>query len=100
MKVKVRTMRKAGRNLHKGELDTSPPPHEGLLQLKGAQDHTLRRHVMRARLLDTSKGTEHDVIPSLTDAWVIYAENGRMTIIGTERVDAAEYGQTWSAELA
>jgi hypothetical protein len=100
MKVKVRTMRKKGRSLHKGELDMSLPPHEGLLQLKGAQDHTLHRHVMRARLLDTSKGTEHDVLPSLTDASVIYAENGMMTLIGTERVDGVEYGQTWAAELA
>lgn len=99
MKVKVRTMRKEGRSLHKGELDTLPA-HEGLLQLKGTHDHMLHRHVTRARLLDTSKGTEHDVLPTLTDAWVIYAENGKMTIIGTERVGPVEYGQTWAAELA
>ncbi len=99
MKVKVKTMRKGGRNLHRGEL-SALPLHEGRLQVKEEHDPVLHRQVLRARLLETKRGIEHDVLPSLTDARLIHAADGKLTLIGTERVDMAEYGQTWSMELA
>jgi hypothetical protein len=99
MKVKVKTMRKGGRNMHRGELELLPSI-EGQLRVEEERDPALRRQVLRARLLDMSRGTEHDLLPSLTDARLIYAVGEKLTLIGTERVDLAEYGQTWSVELA
>lgn len=99
MRVRVRTMRKAGKNLHRGELSVQPA-YEGELRVKEEHDHVLHRQVLRARLLDIGRGTEHDIIPSLTDARLIHAVNGKLTFIGTERVDMAEYGQTWSVEVS
>lgn len=99
MKVKVKTMRKGGRSLHRGELKELPA-FEGQLRVEEERDPALRRQVLRARLLDISRGTEHDLIPSLTDARLIYVAGDKLTLIGTERVDLAEYGQTWAVELA
>lgn len=99
MKVKVKTMRRAGKNLHKGELNVQPA-YMGQLRVKEEHDPVLHRQVLRARLLDLSRGTEHDILPSLTDARLIQAADGKLTLIGTERLDMAEYGQTWSVELA
>jgi hypothetical protein len=99
MKVKVKTMRKGGRNLHRGELDLLPA-FEGQLSVEEERDPELRRQVMRARLRDTSRGTEHDLLPFLTDARVVYLAAGKLVLIGTERVDLCEFGQTWDVELA
>lgn len=98
MRAKVITMRKGGRNLHRGELSLLPA-FVGELRIKEEHDRVLQRQVVRARLLDISKGTEHDLLPSLTDARLIQAVDGKMTLIGTERVDHAEFGQTWAVEL-
>ncbi|GAB3656400.1 hypothetical protein [Ramlibacter alkalitolerans] len=98
MRAKVITMRKGGRNLHRDEL-SQLPPIVGELRIKEEHDRALHRHLVRARLLDISKGTEHDLLPSLTDARLIQAVDGKMTLIGTERVDHAEFGQTWAVEL-
>lgn len=98
MRVKVRTMRQAGRNMHRGEMSLLPA-HVGELRVKEEHDHQLCRQVLRARLLDLSQGIGHDILPSLTDARLIHAADGKLTLIGTERVDMAEYGQTWSVEL-
>jgi hypothetical protein len=99
MKVGVKTLRKGGRNLHRGELNELPPV-EGELRVEEERDPALRRQVLRARLLDISRGTEHDLLPSLTDARLIYVAGKKLTLIGTERVDLAEFGQTWAVELA
>jgi hypothetical protein len=99
MRVKVKTMRKAGKNLHKGDLALQPP-FMGQLRVKEEHDPVLQRQVLRARLVDISRGTEHDILPTLTDARLIHAADGKLTLIGTERVDLAEYGQTWAVELA
>lgn len=99
MKVKVRTMRKVGRNLHRGELKELPA-FVGQLRVEEERDPALRRQVLRARLLDISRGTGHDLLPFLTDVRLIFAVEGKMSLIGTERVDLCEYGQTWEVELA
>ncbi|MDP2325373.1 MAG: hypothetical protein Q8N51_15280 [Gammaproteobacteria bacterium] len=98
MKVKVKTMRKGGRSLHRGELNELPA-FVGELRIAEERDPALRRQVLRARLLDISRGTEHDLLPSMTDARLIYVGAREFTLIGTERVDLAEYGQTWAVEL-
>lgn len=98
MKVKVRTLRQHGRNLNQDELKKLPP-RVGILRVLEERDPALHRGVLRARLLDATRDAETDVLPGLSDARLIYVADGAMTLIGTERIDRAEYGQTWSVEL-
>lgn len=98
MKVKVRTLRLQGKNLHQGELKKLPA-RVGILRVMEERDPELHRQVLRARLLDATRDAECDVLPGLSDARLIFAADGKLTLIGTERIDRAEYGQTWSVEL-
>ncbi len=99
MRVKVRPMRRQGRNMHQQE-HLALPPFVGELSVSEAQDHELGRQVLRARILDTSRGTEHDLLPELSDARLLWAADNKMRFAGFERVDKAAYAQTWSVEVA
>lgn len=98
MKVKVRTLRQLGRNLHKEQLK-DVPGCLGELRAGDERDPELGRQVTRARLLDISRSAEHDILPQLNDARLIWVEGGKMRFTGTERREGAEYGQTWSVEV-
>lgn len=98
MKVKVRTLRQLGRNLHKEQLKDMPG-FVGVLRVGEERDPELSRQVMRARLLDTGRAAEHDLLPQLNDARLIWVQGGAFRLTGTERRDGAEYGQTWSVEV-
>ncbi len=70
------------------------------LRVAEERDHELGRPVLRARLLDTQRGTEADLLPDLSDARLLWAENNRLRFAGFERVDNANYAQTWEVEVA
>lgn len=99
MQVHVRPLRVRGRNLNRDEL-MHVPPHTGVLKVAEGRDHELGRPVVRARLIDQVSGTEADVLPQLCDARLLWAEGGKFRLAGFERIDAADYAQTWSVELA
>ena len=99
MRVKVRPLRREGRNLHQQE-HLALPPFAGELSVSEGKDHELGRQVLRARLLDTSRGTEHDLLPELRDARLLWAVDNKLRLTGFERVDKASYAQTWSVEVA
>src|SRR5690349_6529532 len=99
MKVKVKTLRQQGKNLNQDELKKLPP-RVGILRVMEERDPALHRGVLRARLLDATRDAECDVLPGLSDVRLIFAADGKMTFIGTERIAAAEYGQTWSVEVS
>lgn len=99
MRVHVRPLRVKGRNLNRDELKDLPP-HVGQLKVAEARDHELGRPVVRARLLDTASGTDADVLPELSDARLLWVEGNKWRLTGFERIDAADFLQTWSVELA
>jgi hypothetical protein len=99
MKVKVRPMRHQGRNMHQKEM-MERPPIVGELVVSEARDPELQRAVMRARLLDISKGTKHDLLPQLSDAQLRVFEGKTMRLTGFEQIDKAAFAQTWSVEVA
>ena len=99
MKVKVRTLRHQGQNLNQEEVRKSPA-RVGVLRVAEERDPALHRAVLRARLLDITRDAERDILPGLSDARLVFAGNGKLTLIGTERIDRAEFGQTWSVEVA
>ena len=98
MRVKVRPLQSKGQLLPR-QLATQQPPRIGALRVAEERDHELGRPVLRARLLDTQNGTEADLLPDLSDARLLWAENNRLRFAGFERVDNANYAQTWEVEV-
>ena len=96
MRVHVRTMRRNGRNLPSKEL-MSQPPIAGFLEVNEQRDIELGRNTVRARLIDDKSG--NDVLPELSSALLIWAAKNSMRVAGLERVDSADYAQTWSIEV-
>jgi hypothetical protein len=99
MRVKVRLMRREGRNLHQRE-QAELPPFEGELVVQQTRDPELGRQVLRARLVDPLRGTGHDVLPELNDALLLTLEDKTMRFAGFERINKVGFAQTWSVEVA
>lgn len=99
MRVKVRPMRHEGRNMHQRE-QNEQPPFVGELAVAEAKDPELGRQVLSARLLDTVQGTEHDILPELRDARLLWFKGDKMRVAGFEQIDKAAFAQTWSVEFA
>ncbi len=96
MKVHVRPLRRNGRNLPMNVI-RSTPPISGVLAVDEQRDIELGRNTVRARLIDDKSG--NDVLPELKGALLIWAEKNLMRMAGLERVDKADYAQTWSIEV-
>jgi len=97
MQVRVQILRRNGVPITRREL-LSCPVRVGLLSVKEARDPMQSRPVLQARLLDRTSGIEVDVLPQPNDARLLYVEDGKMRLIGTERNDQAEYAQMWAVE--
>lgn len=98
MRVRVRLLRRHGRLLHKTE-QSELPGYIGDLSVAEVRDVELGRPLVRARLRDIQSGTKVDVLPELSDACLLWAESDKLRLTGFERVDDADYAQTWSVEL-
>lgn len=97
MRVTVRRLRHLGKILP-ASIGGEPPVH-GELHVKAERDPELGRGVVRARVLDISKGTRTDVLPDLSDVQLLWAENGKLRLSGFERVEDASFAQTWAIEM-
>ena len=98
MRVRVRTLRKNGRNLNRDELK-DVPPFVGILRVREARDIELNRAMVCARLLDPTTTTEADLLPTLIDAQLVWAEDKRLRLTGIERLKDFDVAQTWSVEF-
>jgi hypothetical protein len=98
MRVKVRPMRRAGRNLHQKE-QMALPPFVGELTVAEARDPELGRPVLRARLQDLAGSSSCDILPELSDVQLLWAMDQKMRLSGFECIDKAAYAQTWSVEV-
>jgi hypothetical protein len=96
LKVHVRPLRRQGRNLPNKE-QMALPPLVGVLAVNEQRDVELGRNTVRARLLDEKTG--NDILPELSSALLLWADKNRMRLTGLERVDRADYAQTWSIEV-
>lgn len=97
MQVRIRPLRRQGVLITREELSRRPP-HVGRLRVAEERDPALARPVLRAQLLDSTSGTETDVLPQLNDARLLWVDKGEMRLLGTERLKDAEYAQTWLVE--
>jgi hypothetical protein len=96
MRVQVRPMRRHGRNLVQKE-HQALPPIVGILSVQEKRDVELGRNTVRARLIDDKSG--NDILPELSGALLLWASKNRMRLTGLERIDKADYAQTWSIEV-
>lgn len=98
MQVKVRCLRREGRNLHsQGPL--AQPPSVGELTVAEGRDIELGRVVVRARLLQVRGSIESDMLPELSDARLLWVGDKELRLDGFERVNNAAYAQTWAVEV-
>ena len=101
MRVKVLTLRKAGRmRLAADVKESATRPFVGDLSVDQVRDPKASRAVLRARLLNISEGTQKDVLPELCDVQLLWAGGGKMRLSGLEHCDGCEVAQTWSIEVA
>jgi hypothetical protein len=98
MKVKVRTLLKRGRLLPQQE-GHAIPPYVGVLSIGEGREPKLGRTVVRASLVDPLQGQGIELLPELTDARVLWLEDGKFRVGGFEWVDNAAYSQTWAVEV-
>lgn len=98
MKVKVRVLRREGRNLPRQEY-LQPPLIEGELGVAPERGHELGRSVLRAHLRDASHGGNADLLPELTDVSLLFVGEGQMRLSGFEQIDRHAYAQTWEVQV-
>ena len=96
MRVQVRPMRRQGRNMPNIE-HMALPPVIGVLAVNEQRDIELGRNAARARLIDDRSG--NDVLPELSSVQLLWVDKNRMRLTGLERIDKADYAQTWSIEV-
>jgi hypothetical protein len=73
------------------------PPVIGFLTVDEQRDIELGRNTVHARLVDDKTG--NDVLPEMSGAALLWVNKSRMRLSGLERVDKADYAQTWSIEV-
>ena len=98
-KARVRLLREHGRLIRRAP-DEPWPAYIGELLVKERRDAPLRRQVLQARLFDINEGTNAELLPELMDVRLLWVENHRMRLTGFERIDGADYAQTWSVNTA
>jgi hypothetical protein len=90
----VQFLRRRGRVLPWREV-ANVPPRQGDLRVEECFDEGLRRHVRMARLLDPGAPVRTADVPTLLDVRLIAMSPLAFSLTGFERIDGAEYAQSW-----
>ena len=98
MLVEVRPLNLRGRLLFKDERGKAPPCR-GMLRVKEKLIRSFGRTVPVAGLFSANDGFAEEMLPTLLDARILWAEQGRMRLHGQELVDGVLYGQTWDIKV-
>ncbi len=75
-------------------------PVAGDLRVEYVHDRVRLRHLRIARLVDDASPMRAELLPALLDVQLVAMSPGAFTLSGFERVDGAEYAQTWLAVAA
>ncbi len=70
-------------------------PTRGDLRVEYVHDDVRLRHRRVARLIDVTAPLRGDLLPLLYDATLVAMNPCAFTLSGVERIDSAEYAQTW-----
>lgn len=94
MQFSIIRLRHRGRPIPKREW-SNRPAFAGDLRVECVYDDELSRHVRFARVVDTVRVVGPDVLPVLMDPVLIAMSPQAFTLAGFERIDGADYAQSW-----
>jgi len=94
MHFAVRLLRHRGRPLP-GRDVVNHPALLGDLRVEEIRDGELHRYIRTARLFRDMEILHHDERPTLYDVHIVAMSPQAFTLAGFERVDGAEYAQSW-----
>ena len=94
MRFGIKRLRYRGRPLPKREWQGRPPV-VGDLRVEQLYDEDLLRHLRLARLVNTERSAGPDALPPLYDPVLIAMSPQAFTLAGFERIEGADYAQSW-----
>jgi hypothetical protein len=94
MRFTVVCLRYRGRPLPRREWQNRPPV-TGDLRVESLYDEDLLRHVRMARLVDPVRAAGPDALPTLWEPVLIAMSPQAFTLAGFERIEGADYAQSW-----
>src|SRR5262245_5557200 len=94
MRFRVLRLRRRGRPLPRHEWQACAPV-TGDLRVEQLYDQDLLRHLRLARLVDVGRSAGPDALPALYDPVLVAMSPQAFTLMGFERIDGAEYAQSW-----
>jgi hypothetical protein len=94
MHFAVRLLRRRGRMLPWREV-VNHPPLVGDLRIEEIRDGALHRYIRTARLFRDMEILHRDDRPTLYDVHIVAMSPQAFTLAGFERVEEAEYAQSW-----
>ncbi len=94
MRFSVQRLRYHGRPLPRREWQ-GRPPLVGDLRVEQLYDDDLLRHLRVARLVHPTRAAGPDALPALYDPMLIAMSPQAFTLTGFERIEGADYAQSW-----
>ena len=98
MRFRVLRLRLRGRPLPRNEWQARDPV-VGDLRVEQLFDEELLRHLRLARLVDIGRSAGPDALPALYDPVLVAMSPQAFTLMGFERIEGAEYAQSWLVAL-
>ena len=98
MRFRVLRLRHRGRPLPRNEWQARAPTL-GDLRVEQLYDQDLLRHLRFARLVDIARTAGPDALPALYDPILVAMSPQAFTLMGFERIEGAEYAQSWLVAL-
>ena len=94
MRFAVLRLRHRGRPLPRRE-GQARAPAVGDLRVEQLYDEDLLRHLRLARLVDLARSAGPDALPALFEPVLIAMSPQAFTLAGYERIEGADYAQSW-----
>lgn len=94
MRFAVLRLRHRGRPLPRRQWQARAPA-VGDLRVEQLYDEDLLRHLRLARLVDVGRSAGPDALPALYEPVLIAMSPLAFTLAGYERIEGADYAQSW-----
>lgn len=99
MRFAVRLLRRRGRLLSRSDV-ANQPPVVGDLRVEEMMDAVYGRYVRMACLRSEQHAVGRSLVPDLYDVHLIGMSQIAFSLSGIERVDSAEFAQSWVVTAA
>ena len=98
MKVEIQLVNEKGLGIPAKERGARPK-YRGALRIREERVHALGRTTTVAKLLSSTDDAEEPVVPYLTDASVLFVDDGQMRARGFEVAAGVQFGQVWDVRV-